>query len=293
MGMEIRILNDEERRTCHNHFRKNDLFRHWHPILSEIEGITEVDAVSVWYNADVVLKNLRACIEYRDEELNFIHSEIIRKQKKEQVSAIMAVVLTRLMNATEEGHEDEDIPNDVICNAILKKHHEDVLFDKMMNVFFRRNIGNDGKKVVITPSDPMTQNTSLDDMDDVAKEEMMAYVEKVMDLTRPLNIYLKDRWVGWQPLWTNVCMDAELLHLLKEVIPNRNDWGLNQKMICNVVGICVNRGMIEASINALNKALTTKQVSSYIRNPKDYDGSDSAFTKEQYEKVESMVKSLL
>ena len=74
MGNVIKILTSEKRRTCHNLFRKNDLFRHWHPILSDIEGITGIDATSVWYNADVILRNLRACIEYRDDEMNFIHS---------------------------------------------------------------------------------------------------------------------------------------------------------------------------------------------------------------------------
>ena len=292
MGMEIKRLGEEERRTCHNHFRKNDLFRHWHPILSEVESVTDADAVSVWYNADVVLKNLRACVEYRDEELNFIHSEIDRKQKKEFVSVMMAVVLTRLMNATEEGHEDEDIPNDVICNAILKKHHDDVFFDRIMRVFFRRNIGNDGRKVVITPSDPMTQNTSLDDMDDVAKEETNAYIKRVLELTRPLNLHLNGKWEEWQTLWTEICTDVELLNLLKKVSPNRNEWDMNQKMICNVVGMCVNGKMIEASINTLNNALTTKQVSSYIRNPKDFGGSDSAFTRAQHDKVEAMMRNL-
>ena len=291
--MDIKNLNDDERRTCHNHFRKNDLFRHWLPILSEIESITNMDAISIWYNADMILKNLRACTEYRDEELNFIHSEFARKQKKELVSAIMAVVLTRLVNATEEGHEDEDIPNDLISNAILKKHLEDTLFNKIMYVFFKRDIGNDGKKVVIIPSDPMTQNTSLDDMDDVTKEEIETYIKKILDLTKPLSIYFKEKWKDWQTLWTNICVDAELMNLLKEINPNRNNWNLNQKMICNVVGICVNCNIIKASINALNKALTTKQVSSYISQPKDFDGSNSAFTKEQYEKVEKIIKNLL
>jgi hypothetical protein len=252
-----------------------------------------MDAISVWYNAEMVLMNLRACIEYRDEELNFIHSEIERGQKVELISAIMAVVLTRMMNATEEGHEEEDIPNDVVCNAILKKHYGDMFFERIMNVFFKRNIGNDGKKVVITPSDPMTQNISLDDMEDVAKEEILAYVDKVLNRTQSLQTHLKNKWEGWETLWRSICMDAELLNLLKETNPNRNEWGFNQKMICNVVGICANHRIIEASTNALNSALTTKQVSSYLRNPKDFGGSDSAFTKEQYEKVEQMIRESL
>lgn len=293
MSMEIKKLNEEERRTCHGHYKNNDLFRQWMPILSEIEGITNMDAISIWYNADAILRQLRSCTEFRDNELEFIHSEIARKVSKEVVSATMAIVLSRLINAAQEGHEEDYIPNDAMSNAILKKHFDDTFFERLMHVFLNRKIGNDGKKVIITPSDPMTQNTSLDDMDDVSKEEMKTYVQRVMEFTHNLNIHFKEKWEGWYTLWMDICMDAELFNLLKEVNPHRNDWNLNQKMICNVLGLCVNKKILDTPINALNKALTTKQVSSYIRNPKDFGGSDSALFKEQCDKIEVMLECLL
>lgn len=287
-SMEIKILNLEERRTCHNHFRKNDLFRHWHPILSEIEHYFEgMDAISVWYNADVVLQHLRASSEYRDNEMYFIHSEISRTQKKKVVSAIMAVVLTRLMNATEEGHEDEYIPNDLICNAILKKHHSDFFFDKIMNVFFLRNIGNDGKKVVITPSDPMTQNTTLNEMDDVSKKEVQAYVDKVMEVTQGLNVYFKE-WDGWKLLWENICLDVELLDLLKEKSPRGREF--NMKMICNVIGMYADTMIKDVSITSLNNALGGKNMRNYISNHRAYDTTDTTLSKEQHEKIIKMMQ---
>lgn len=289
MGNVIKILTNEERRTCHNLFRKNDLFRHWHPILSDIEGITGIDATSVWYNADVILRNLRACIEYRDDEMNFIHSEFEREHKKEAVSAIMAVVLTRLMNATEEGHEEERIANDVICNALLKLHCEDTFFDRIMNVFFKRNIGNDGNKVVITPSDPMTQNTSLDDMDEVAKGEIEAKINRVMELTQGLNVYFKD-WEKWRNLWKSICTDAELETLLDKISPNKNSYGINLKMICNVVGMYVSQLKIDVPVLKINNAISNKNLSSYISQPKDFGGSNSALTSEQYIRIIAMME---
>lgn len=288
--MKIKILSDEERSKCHAHFRTNDLFRHWMPILSEIEeNITGVDATSIWYNADKILVNLRSCQEYRDEEVEFIHSEISRKQKKEVVSTIMAVVLTRLMNATQEGHEEEFIPNDAMSNAILKKHYDDAFFGKLMEVFLKRNRGNDGKKVVITPSDPMTQNTSLDDMDDVAKKEMEWKINKVMELTQGLNVYFKD-WEKWKELWECICMDAELSTLLEKVSPNRNDWDMNQKMICNVAGMYAGQLKLDVPTTQINNALSTKNLSSYISQPKDFGGSNSALNHEQYNRIIAMMK---
>lgn len=289
-SMKIKILNDEERRNCHHLFRNNDLFRHWHPILSEIErNFTKMDAISVWYNADVVLRHLRSVTEFRDEKLIFIHSEISRNNTKEVVSTIMAVVLTRLINATEEGHEEEDIPNDLICNAILKNHLEDVFFDKMMNVFFKRNIGNDGKKVVITPSDPMTQNTLLDDMDDVAKKEMKVYIDKVMEKTEGLKLYFKD-WDEWEMLWKNICLDAELLALLKNISPRGTDCGFNQKMVCNVIGMYVGAKSSDISITSINNALGTKNLRKYISNHCAHKSDSSPLSKEQHDKILKMIK---
>ena len=288
IGMEIKILNAEERRTCHKLFRTNDLFRQWHPILTEVEYVIHMDAISVWYNADMVLRHLRACIDYRDEELNFVHSEIARTIKGTSLSAIMAVVLTHLMNATEEGHEEEDIPNDRISMAILKKHHEDSFFCMLMNVFFKRDIGNDGKKVVITPSDPMTQNTSLDDMDDEAKKEVNAYKDKVMEVTKGLKVYFKD-WNDWEKLWENICLDVELLNLLQVKTLRGNNEAFNLKMVYNVVGMYANVKANGVSISLLNRALRGNNLRSYISNHRAYGTSDSALSKEQHAKIQKLI----
>ena len=45
--MKIRILTPEERNTCYGHYRNNDLFRHFLPILNEIgRHVTGVDALA-------------------------------------------------------------------------------------------------------------------------------------------------------------------------------------------------------------------------------------------------------
>ena len=290
--MKIRILNPDERRTCFGLYRNNDLFRHFMPILSEVERrVTGVDAISLWYHAEQVLQKLRSAHGYRDTEMDFLHAEMTKENDERQLTALMFIVFIRLANAAETG--TSPTLNDPICIAILRLYHEDAFFLKLVEAFFKNKVGTDGKKVVISPSDPMTQNTSLDDMDEVAKAEMESYVQRVLEHTRALNIHFKDKWEGWEMLWRNICTDAELFGLLKEINPNRNDWGLNQKMICNVVGLCVNQRILDASISALNKALTTKQVSSYISQPKDFGGSNTVFTKEQCDKVASMIRERL
>lgn len=290
--MKIRILNPDERRTCFGLYRNNDLFRHFLPLLSEVERrVTGVDAISLWYHAEQVLQKLRSAHGYRDTEMDFLHAEMAKENDGRQLTALMFIVFIRLANAAETG--TSATPNDPVCIAILKLYHDDAFFLKLVEAFFRNRVGNDGRKVVISPSDPMTQNTSIDDMDEVARAEMEGYVQRVLQHTRALNIHFKDKWGGWETLWRSICTDAELFGLLKETNPNRNDWELNQKMICNVVGLCVNMRIIEASISSLNKALTAKQVSSYISQPKDFGGSNTVFTKEQCDKVTALIKNQL
>ena len=285
----MKILTDEERSSCHSQFRKNDLFRHWMPILSELENnVTHLDAISLWYNANEVLQKIRTEERYRDEMIVFIHSEMARKDNAPCLTCIMAIVITCLMNAAEEGHEEEDIPNDAICIAIMRIYKKDKLFDALITEFFRRKIGNDGKRVVITPSDPMTQNISLDDMDDVAKREVESYRDKVLELTKGLKVYFTN-WDSWQELWTQICMDAELVNLLKKIEPRNNEWGLNQKMICNVIGIFLEVCQISTPKSTINNTLSSKNLSSYISNYRD-DGSNASINKEQYNKIKSLTQ---
>lgn len=290
--MQIKKLTDEERKSYHSHFRKNDLFRHWIPILSDLEkDITHMDAISLWYNANEVLQQLRVETDFRDEQIVYIHSEMARNDNGPCLTSIMAIVTTCLMNATEEGHEEENIPNDAICIAIRRLYEKDRLFEALIAEFFRRKIGNDGKRVVITPSDPMTQNISLDDMDDVAKREVESYKGKVLDLTKGLKVYFTD-WDCWQELWTQICMDAELVNLLKRIDPRRNEWELNQKMICNVIGIYIEVFEMRTPINTIKNALSTKQLSSYISNHRGFDTSDTAINQEQYTKIKNLIKGI-
>lgn len=290
--MKIMALNSEERRTCFGLYRNNDLFRHFMPILSEVERqFTGVDAISLWHHADRVLQKLRAVQSFRDTELDFLHAEMARENDAKALATVMFVVFIRLANAADTG--TSSTPNDPISIAILKLYHEDAFFLKLVEAFFRNKVGNNGKKVVIAPFDPMTQALSMDEVDEVAKSEMEGYVKRVTELTQGLMIHFKEKWNGWELLWRNICMDTELFTLLKEINPNRNDWELNQKMICNVVGLCVNQKILETSVSSLNKALTAKQVSSYISQPKDFGGSNTVFTKEQCDKVTIMIKNQL
>ena len=162
----IKILSEEDQTKLHHRYRNSDLFRQWSGILCMLEReAKEIDAITLWYYADKYLARLREIKRYRDEEIPYIFRDLIkecgsmvrndeiihRHPDKAERSAItiMCIMMTSLMNAVEKGHEAEDFDNKAMCVSIDRLLHQNSYYDFLMEAFFCRKIGNDGKKVVI------------------------------------------------------------------------------------------------------------------------------------------------
>ena len=300
-----RQLNSEERQQLHHRYRKNDLFRHWSPILCQLEWEQqELDVNTIWWESEKLLQQLRQEQEARDEMIPYLFKSLIvelktieydgkatliRTDEQAELSAVtvMCVLMTRLMNAVEEGHEEEDFENLPMCVAIANILRNHPHFQLLNERFFKRKLGNDGKKIVITPSDPMEE--LLEDMDEVARKEVEKMQQTLMDKTAGLKPLFGDYWDSWQHLCKLVCMDLELLEKLKVVNPGNNDWGMNQKLICNIIGLFRDAMGIKVSWNAVNTALSEKQLRSYLRNHTDYRGSDADLNAEQHRRIVAMI----
>lgn len=305
-----RRLSSEEQQQLYHRYRKSDLFRQWSPILCQLEcEQQELDVVTIWWETEKLLQQLRQEQEARDEMIPYLFKNLIvelktieqdgkttliRTDEQTELSAVtvMCVLMSRLMNAVEEGHEDEDFDNLPMCIAIANILRSHPHFQVLEERFFKRKLGNDGKKIVITPSDPMRLDNLVEDMDETARKEVEETKHRILELTKGLKAYFGDLWSDWESLIIKVCMDIPLLHLMKQVTPSNNDWKMNQKMICNLVGIFRQKKEIAASVNGLNKALSNKQLSSYLRNHADYGGNDSCLTKEQHKQIEGFIESV-
>jgi len=300
------ILSFDDQQTLHHRYKHNDLYRQWLPILSMLQrDYDEADAQTLWYMAERQIDRLRGESEFREQEIQPIYNGLLsecsafngitrsRNQAKQTASTVMCIMLTMLMNAVEKGHEDEDFENQPMCLAILDILSGDAFFQNLMKLFFKRNIGYDGQKVVITPSDPMQARTDCESMDEFAKKEARQMVQAVMKHTQGLKVLFDKKWELWEQLWTSICADTELMLLMKEKNPRTTDWGLNQKMVCNVVGMFSAKIKPTKSVKAINDVLCTKNVRSYISNHNDYKGNDSAFTHETHDRVMRLIEGLL
>ncbi len=299
----MNILTPDEQRTLHQRFKQNDLYRQWSPILSMLQRqYGEADAQTLWHLAVRLTGRLRNETSYREHEIAPIYSELLadglmfdktvrtKEQAQRTATTVMCILLTMLMNAIEKGHEGESFANEPMCMAIMDILSGDVYFKGLMDLFFRRRTGYDGQPVVITPNDPMTEGTSFESMDEVSKEEINQMVRRVVGHTEGLKGLFKEYWMAWEPLWRDICADNQFFLLMKEVKPRGNDWYMNQKMVCNVVGMFNDKTKSGIPISKLNDAFCEKNIRTYIGEHADYDGTNSVFDREQHDKIMRMIE---
>jgi hypothetical protein len=194
------------------------------------------------------------------------------------------------MNAVEKGHEEEPFDNEPMCMAIMDVLSKDQHFQRLMNLFFERKTGYDGQKVVIVPKDPMLDDSSIDDMDETAKAEVKTMVATITERTQGLQPLFKENWDKWHTIWNDICLDTELMGMLKEVNPRGNEWEMNMKMVLNVIGLFKSMTREKASDKSINDQLSEKNLRTYIAQHADFGGTNSAFTREQHERVKTIIE---
>ncbi|MDE6000331.1 MAG: hypothetical protein K2H04_09735 [Bacteroidaceae bacterium] len=252
--------------------------------------------------AELQIRHLRNEHSFRELEIAPIYNQLLteclqfdtknrtQEQARRTVSTIMCIILTMLMNAVEKGHEEESFDNEPMCMAILDICSEDTFFQNLMNYFFKRNQGYDGKKVVITPYDPMQENTIFKNMDDISKKEIEQTVQTIISHTLGVKSLFKNYWTAWESLWYDICTDTQMILMIKKKEPRGNDWDMNQKMVCNVVGMFKEKTIkTEIPTQTINAALCSKNVRNYLSNHADYDGTNSVFNREQHDKIEQLI----
>lgn len=304
----MKLLTLDEQRMLRHRNKENDLYRQWSPILAMLQRDSEeADAQTLWHVAEQQIARLRSEQMFREQEIPPIYNELLseslifneKKRNKQQArrtaSTVMCIMLTMLINAVLKGHEEEPFENEPMCMAIQDILKDDDFSQKLMELFFKRKIGYDGRKVVIAPNDPMKTENNPESMDEIARKEITEMVKDVMRRTAGLKTLFGDHWSVWEQLWNDICADTELMMLLKKQEPRGNDWGINLKMVCNVTGMFKEQLVgTNVSVKAINNVLYSKNIRSYISSPADFDGSDSAFNRSQYDKVKRLIeKSIL
>jgi hypothetical protein len=307
----IKQFTIEEQRSLHHRYKQSDLYRQWLPILAMLQrDYGEMDGITLWYLAERQIVRLRLEKSFREQEISPIYNELLDdckvfsikgkanversdNQARRSATTIMCIVLTMLMNAVEKGHEEEPFDNEPMCMAIMDVLSKDQYFQRLMALFFERKTGYDGQKVVIAPKDPMSDDSSLDDMDETAQAEMKAMVATIMKRTQGLQPLFKEHWGKWTAIWNDICLDTELMGMLKEINPRGNEWEMNMKMVLNVIGLFKSVTKVDVAAKSINDLLSKKNLRTYIAQHADFVGTNSAFTREQHARVKTIIEKYI
>jgi hypothetical protein len=307
----IKKISEADVLALHGQYRNNDLFRQWSPVLAKLERAEDgLDAVSYWFLAGQMLNRLRQIPEHREEEIPHLYNNLLREfheidmdggvkmtcslaQRRLFAGAVMGIIYTSLMNAVEKGHEEEDFGNAPICMAILDTMQDNCYFAALLKKFFGRKKGFDGKEVVISSYDPMTLTPSFDDLTGESQQEVETMYNRFIELTQGIKTVIGDKlWHLWEKLCMQICLDGELRLRLKNTDPRSNEWGMNQKMVCNVLGLLLTENQLHNVISRINKAISEKNRRAYISNHQAYGSNTCAITREQHERIKQMLQDL-
>lgn len=127
---------------------------------------------------------------------------------------------------------------------------------------------------------------------DSADKEVKEMTQKLLTQTANLETLFGENWGRWQRLCEKVCTDKDLLEKLKNVSPQYNEWNMNQKLVCNLIGLFKQKLNINVSIAVVNSHLCPKNIRSYISKHEDYSGSSSDLSKAQHEEIEKWLDNI-
>lgn len=122
-----------------------------------------------------------------------------------------------------------------------------------------------------------------------SENEMKEMCKKILTHTAGLKSLFGEDWDKWQQLCKKVCLETDLFDKLKKVNPRYNEWKINQKMVCNMIGLFLKELELNISVMVINKILCQKNIRVYISNHTNYGDSSTDLSREQHERIERML----
>ena len=283
-------------------YRGDDLFRTWTWLLCLLEQqLNGLNAVEVWSETEMIRQKLSAIKEHRDNEVEFLYGDLVKRHQSESTAIIILTVLfTQMCDAAPDEEDDaaERNPNRAVCTVLarlLMNPANKPFFEKLIAAYKSRRYDNEGNKIILPVTDYLNVKSPLELMDEEAKANVEKWVEKIEKLTRGIRGILNIDWDVYKYIWRNICAEQEIPLLLKEKQPRGNKWGYNLKLVANVLGILhtIPYGenvVLEGSIQAISDAVGVN-VRAYIGNHADFGSSNTTLTKEMHAKIKQFILS--
>lgn len=315
-------FNREKLDSLRARYRGDDLFRTWTRALCIIEEkFDELNAVEIWNETEEIRLKLLEIKEHRSNEVEFLFGKLKERhsvwinyankrviRKKEDANRTAIIILTVLFSQFADSAPDEEDdayernPNKGLCNALayklMKPEHREFT-TKLLNVFKRWRYDFEGNKIVLPITDYMNIKSPMELMDEEARHEIESIVNEIVENTKGIKRLLNIDWDLYRDIWKQICSMNDILPMINEKRPRsqNNEWGKNLTFVANVIGILreINIGdkkVINDSVQNISDSLGTN-LRTYISNHKDFNSTNTALTKEQHQKIENIIVSMI
>lgn len=285
-------------------YRGDDLFRTWTWLLCLLEQqLNGLNAVEIWSETEMICQKLSEIKEHRDNEVEFLYGDLVKRHQSESTAIIILTVLfTQMCDAAPDEEDDaaERNPNRAVCTVLarlLMNPANKPFVEKLIAAYKSRRYDNEGNKIILPITDYLNVKSPLELMDEEAKAKVEKWVEEIENRTLRIRYFLNIDWDVYKNIWRNICTEQEISLLLKKEQPRKNKWGVNLKLVANVLGILhatPNDGkfVLEGSIQAISDAVGVN-VRAYIANHADFGTSNTTLTKEMHAKIKQIILSAI
>ncbi len=248
----------------------------------------------------MIRQKLSAIKEHRDNEVEFLYGDLVKRHQSESTAIIILTVLfTQMCDAAPDEEDDaaERNPNRAVCMVLARRLKNKPFFVKLIAAYKSRRYDNEGNKIILPVTDYLNVKSPLELMDEEAKVKVERWVEEIEKLTRGIRGFLNIDWDVYKNIWRNICAEQEISLLLKKEQPRNNKWGHNLKLVANVLGILhvtpYGDGFVLAgSIQTISDAVGVN-VRAYIGNHADFGSSNTTLTKEMHAKIKQFILSAI
>ena len=297
------ILTEAQEKEPRDAYREEPLFRALSGMLSHqrLKKSIRISATAVWPLTMQIYDELNRYDSYQSLEISRIHCEL-REQFETQYPndeplarrTATTVLFVLLLQLAKADPTDTDPTIRALQRAVAVELTQTEREIYRYTLELRRQLdqcrtNDSGQPVTVEPKSYLAQRPT---------DEAQRMAERVLRLTEPLRELLCIDWATYETLWQRICADRELLQKLTQVSPRNNPWGLNMKLVLNVVGmlkatpLTARSNIINTSTHTLADSLGVSNKRRHIDNPQpNGHSSQSAVTPPLYERITALISA--
>lgn len=295
-------LSREERADLRNRYRDDKLYKAWsHPLMELERELHQPAPEEIWHLTEKLHVRLRELGEDAPYEIDYVFRDLyeplmggdVTKGDAMFTAVVVSTVLLSQMCAARP-HIGPN-PNQACCRALARILTQDLYLPvcgTLFDMLKQERIDLNGKKVIVPVTNYLDEAESSKTLSASTRKEIDTLVTDIMTKTKPLGqmMFVDEEQV--RQLWVKILSMPDMLTRVKQVSPNKNTWGMNMKMVANVIGMLMLYRKMEDNALKASKQVGMSNARNYMNNHADFETNGSAFTKDEHKKVVEMVKSL-